>query len=143
MAVLGRRACAPTLQAMAAQERRHLETFERLLVERRARPTALQPLWHLAGFALGAGTALMGERAAMACTVAVEEAIDEHYRGQAAMLGSEEAPLKAVIEASRADEDEHRRIALAHGAEQALAYPLLRQAIKSGSRVAIWLSERI
>src|SRR6185436_2077655 len=76
MAVLRGRPCAPAVAAMAAQERLHLETFDRLVAERRARPTALQPLWHLAGFALGLGTALMGERAAMACTVAVEEAID-------------------------------------------------------------------
>jgi ubiquinone biosynthesis monooxygenase Coq7 len=143
MAVLGRHACAPALAAMAAQERHHLETFDRLMAERRARPTALQPLWHLAGFALGAGTALMGSRAAMACTVAVEEAIDTHYRRQAAQLGTAEAPLKATIERFRAEEDEHRRTGLAHGAEQAPGYPVLRAAIKAGSRLAIWLSERV
>jgi ubiquinone biosynthesis monooxygenase Coq7 len=143
MAVLGRHACAPALATMAAQERHHLETFERMVGERRVRPTALQPLWHLAGFALGAGTALKGSRAAMACTVAVEEAIDTHYRRQAAQLGPGEAPLKATIERFRAEEDEHRRTGLAHGAEQAVGYPLMRAAIKAGSRVAIWLSERI
>jgi ubiquinone biosynthesis monooxygenase Coq7 len=143
MAVLRRHACAPAVAAMAAQERRHLEAFDRLMGERRARPTALQPLWHLAGFALGAATALMGSRAAMACTVAVEEAIDTHYRRQAAQLGPAEAPLKATIERFRAEEDEHRRTGLAHGAEQAVGYPVLREAIKAGSRLAIWLSERI
>lgn len=143
MAVLGRSRAAPAIREMAAQERRHLEAFERLAVERRVRPTALQPLWHVAGYALGVGTALLGERAAMACTVAVEEAIDEHYRRQAARLGPDEAPLKRTIETFRAEEDEHRRIGLAHGAEQAPGYPLLRAAIKSGSRLAIWLSERV
>jgi ubiquinone biosynthesis monooxygenase Coq7 len=143
MAVLGRAAAAPTIRAMAAQERRHLEAFERLAIERRVRPTALQPLWHLAGYALGVGTALLGERAAMACTVAVEEAIDEHYRRQSERLGAEEAPLKQTLETFRAEEDEHRRIGLAHGAEQAPGYALLRGAIKAGSRLAIWLSERV
>jgi 3-demethoxyubiquinol 3-hydroxylase len=143
MAVLGRHACAPALAAMAAQERRHLETFDRLMTERRARPTALQPLWHVAGFALGLGTALMGSRAAMACTVAVEETIDTHYGRQAAQLGPAETPLKGTIERFRAEEDEHRRTGLAHGAEQAVGYPVLRAAIKTGSRLAIWLSERL
>jgi ubiquinone biosynthesis monooxygenase Coq7 len=143
LAVLRGKPSAPVIAAMAAQEKRHLETFERLMVERRARPSALQPLWHLAGFALGAGTALMGERAAMACTVAVEEAIDTHYRRQAAQLAPDEAPLRQTIETFRAEEDEHRRAGLAHGAEGAPGYPVLREAIKAGSRMTIWLSERI
>ena len=143
MAVLGRSACAPTLAAMAAQERRHLERFNELLVERRARPTALQPLWHLAGFALGVGTALLGERAAMACTVAVEEVIDEHYRAQASALGEREPALKSVIEEFRRDEAAHRDEGLAHGAEQTPGYELLTGAIKAGSRLAIWLSTRL
>jgi ubiquinone biosynthesis monooxygenase Coq7 len=85
----------------------------------------------------------MGREAAMACTVAIEETIDEHYRKQAAALGPEDAPLKAKIEEFRADELQHRAIGLAEGAERAPAYPLLTGAIKAGSRLAIWLSERI
>ncbi len=143
LAVLGHSPVGPTIREMYDQERAHLETFDRLLVERRVRPTALQPLWHVAGFALGAATALLGERTAMACTVAVEEAIDEHYAAQAAELGDDEAALKATIEAFRADELAHRDTGLDHDAEQAPAYPLLSGAIKAGSRLAIWLSQRI
>jgi len=131
------------VEHMARQEARHLETFDRLLVERRARPTALQPFWHVAGFALGAATALLGSKAAMACTVAVEEVIDEHYRRQEEALPESEESLKETIESFRREEIEHRDTGLAHGAEQAPAYPLLTQAIKSGSRLAIWLAERI
>ncbi len=146
LAVLGRKHPAyGEIRRMAEQEERHLRTFEKLIVERRVRPTALAPLWHVAGFALGAGTALLGARAAMACTVAIEETIDEHYAGQAAALEDlpEEAELKAVVEEFRADELEHRDTALAHGAEGAPGYPVLSAAIKAGSRLAIWLSERV
>lgn len=143
LAVLGRSATAPTIKHMYEQELRHLETFDKLMVERRVRPTALQPLWHVAGFGLGAVTALMGERAAMACTVAVEEAIDEHYAAQAETLGEDEPALKATIEEFRQEELEHRDIGLQHGAEDAPAYPVLSAAIKTGSRLAIWLSERV
>lgn len=143
LAVLRRSAKAPLLIRMAEQERHHLETFQKLMVARRARPTALLPFWHLAGFALGAGTALLGERAAMACTVAVEEAIDEHYSAQSAVLGPDEAGLKSTIEEFRQEELEHRDIGLANEAEKAPAYPVLSAAIKVGCRAAIWLSERI
>ncbi|MGF1607819.1 MAG: demethoxyubiquinone hydroxylase family protein [Kiloniellales bacterium] len=143
LAVLGRGRSAPTLLHMHAQELRHLQTFEKLMVERRVRPTLLQPLWHVAGFALGAGTALLGEKAAMACTVAVEEVINEHYARQAEKFGPDEAPLQETIEEFRREELEHRDTALAAGAEQAPAYGLLSGAIKAGSRLAIWLSERI
>ena len=146
LAVLGRdHPAAAEIRRMAEQEERHLKTFEKLMVERRVRPTALAPLWHVVGFALGAGTALLGERAAMACTVAVEETIDAHYAGQAAVLEGlpEEAPLKAVVEEFRAEELEHRDTALAHGAEGAPGYQVLSAAIKAGSRLAVWLSERV
>jgi 3-demethoxyubiquinol 3-hydroxylase len=143
LAVFGDRADATPIRDMYEQEKKHLETFERLLVERRARPSALQPLWHVAGFALGAATALIGREAAMACTVAVEEVIDEHYAKQAEALGDSEPELKATIEAFRADEIAHREIGLAEGATQAPGYPLLTGAIKTGSRLAIWLAERV
>jgi ubiquinone biosynthesis monooxygenase Coq7 len=146
IAVLGHgHPAAPELRHMLEQEHEHLEAFEKMIVERRVRPTALTPLWHVVGFAMGAATAAMGEKAAMACTLAVEEAIDEHYAGQARALEGlpEEAELKSVVEKFREDELEHRETALAHGAEQALGYPVLSATIKGGSRLAIWLSERI
>jgi ubiquinone biosynthesis monooxygenase Coq7 len=140
--VLGKTPSAPVLREMAAQEQRHLDGFNRLIVERRVRPTVLTPLWHVAGFALGAATAALGEKAAMACTVAVEEVIDEHYARQAAALGDDEAELRATIEEYRADELAHRDTALAHDAENAPGYEVLTRAVKAGSRLAIWLSER-
>lgn len=133
----------PEIERMGRQEEQHLRTFERLMVERKARPTVLQPVWHVAGFALGAATALLGPSAAMACTEAIEEVIDEHYAAQSKTLGAGEADLKAHIDQFRAEEVEHRDTARAHGAAEAPAYPLLTGAIKQASRVAIWLSERI
>jgi len=143
LAVLGNTPSAPVIRRMAEQERRHLETFNRLLPVRRVRPTALAPLWHAAGFALGAATALLGERAAMACTVAVEEVIDEHYAAQAASLGDDETPLKQTLEQFRQEELEHRDEGLAHGAVQAPGYETLTAAVKTASRLAIWLSTRV
>jgi 3-demethoxyubiquinol 3-hydroxylase len=143
MAVLGKSASAETLRHMTEQEKKHLETFEKLAVERRVRPTLLSPVWHAAGFALGAGTALLGEKAAMACTQAIEEVIDEHYAEQAEKLGDDEKDLRDTIEKFRAEEVEHRDTAIAHGAQEAPAHALLIGTIKSGSRLAIWLSERI
>ena len=142
LAVLGRSPAAPAIRRMAEQEKRHLAAFDKLVAARRVRPTMLSPLWHAAGFALGAATALLGERAAMACTVAVEEVIDEHYRKQSELLGDSEPELQAAIEDFRHDELEHRAIGLAHGAEQAPGYAALSAAIKAGSRLAIWLSTR-
>jgi ubiquinone biosynthesis monooxygenase Coq7 len=141
-AVLRDGEAAELIDHMAEQEARHLATFNRLISERRARPTILGPLWHVAGFALGASTALLGEKAAMACTAAVEEVIDEHYEGQLAALGDSDPELRDVIAEYRADEAEHRDTALAHGAEEALGYPVLSAAVKTASRLAIWLSER-
>lgn len=143
LAVLGRGRKAELLRHMRAQEQRHLETFNKVVADRRVRPTALLPFWHLAGFALGAATALLGEKTAMACTVAVEEAIDAHYTAQIDALGETEPELRATLETFRAEEREHRDIALDHGAEAAPGYRLLSAAIKAGCRVAIGLSERV
>ena len=142
-AVLGEGPAADAVAEMAAKEAEHLETFERLVGERGVRPTALLPLWHLAGYVLGAATGLMGERAAMACTLAVEDVIEEHYAGQAARLGEDEAELRAAIESFRADEIAHRETALAFEARDAPACGVLAGAVKAGSRLAIWLSTRI
>ena len=131
------------LRHMQAQEQVHLDKFSALVAERRVRPTALLPFWHIAGFALGAATAAMGERAAMACTVAVEEAIDEHYRSQSAVLGADEAALRDTIETFRAEELEHRDIGLANEAEKTPGYKVLSALIKAGCKVAIAVSERV
>lgn len=143
LAVLGGARSAPVIRQMADQELQHMETFDRIMNERHVRPTLLSPFWHMAGFALGAGTALLGEKAAMACTEAVEEVIDEHYAAQAEELGDDEPELKATIEAFRADELEHRDTARSHDAAGAPGYDLLTAGIKAGSRLAIWLSTRI
>ena len=143
LAILGKRPAARAVREMAATEERHLAEFETLLTGRRVRPTLLQPVWSLAGWALGAGTALLGERAAMAATVAVEEVIDEHYRAQAERLGEAEPELRDKILAFRDDELAHRDAALAAGAEETPGYDLLSAAIKAGSRLAIWLSTRL
>lgn len=147
LAVLGRdpsaRESVAAIRHMAEQETAHFATFERLINERQVRPTALEPVWRVAGYALGAMTALMGEKAAMACTAAVEDVIDEHYAAQAERLGDADPELKSIIEQARAEELEHRQSALAHGAEDAPAYPLLSAAIKFGCRTAIALAERI
>lgn len=136
------RGAAEAIAHMAEQEREHLETFDRLVNARKVRPTALEPVWRVAGFALGAATAFMGEKTAMACTAAVEEVIDEHYAQQIAKLDHDPA-LKSVLEDFRADEQAHRDEALAHGAEAAPGYRLLSGAIRAGCRMAIKLSERI
>jgi ubiquinone biosynthesis monooxygenase Coq7 len=144
LAVLGQnRPAARAIARMARQEERHLERFDALMAERGVRPTALQPLWKVAGFALGAATALMSERAAMACTDAVETEIDRHYARQLAELGESDPELASDIEAFRAEELEHRETAREHGAAETLGYPLLTGAIRAGCRMAIALSERI
>jgi len=146
LSVLRKSACAPVILRMADQEKHHLETFDAMLVERQVRPTILGPLWRVAGFALGAATALMGEKAAMACTVAVEEVIDEHYQQQSERLSGDthqdEPMLKSTIDEFRAEELQHRDTALGLGAADAVGYPVLSAVIKTGSRAAIWLSER-
>ena len=143
LAVLGRSPSGPIIRDMARQEREHLEAFNALVAERQVRPTALSPLWHVAGFALGAATALLGERAAMACTVAVEDVIEAHYASQIEHLGDDEPDLARIFEGFRAGELEHRETGLRHGAEGAPGYEPLTAAIKAGARLAIWLSERI
>jgi ubiquinone biosynthesis monooxygenase Coq7 len=143
LAVLGRGGKGDLLRHMQAQEQVHLRTFNEVIADRRVRPTAMLPLWHLAGFALGMVTAALGEKAAMACTVAVEEAIEAHYTAQLETLGSSEPELRQTVEKFRAEELEHRTTALENGAEQAPGYRLLSRAIKAGCRAAIAISERV
>ena len=144
LAVMGDRAPhAAEIAAMAEQEAAHRARFDALIAARGVRPTALQPLWSVAGYALGAATALIGPEAAMACTAAVEEEIDRHYTKQLDELGEDDPDLAAMITEFREDERAHRAAALAAGAERAPAFPLLSGAIRLGCRAAIRLSERV
>lgn len=146
LAVMGDRAPhSAEIRHMAAQEAEHRAQFDALIARRGVRPTALQPFWSAAGYALGAATALIGPEAAMACTAAVEEEIDRHYSDQLDRLEETGADpeLAGLIERFREDERDHRETALASGAEQAPAYPLLSGLIRLGCRVAIRVSERV
>jgi ubiquinone biosynthesis monooxygenase Coq7 len=146
IAVMGDRGPqSPEIRAMAEQEAAHLAKFDALMARRGTRPTALQPLWSAAGYALGAATALIGPEAAMACTAAVEQEIDRHYTRQLEELerDGDDPELCAMIAEFRDDERAHRDAALAAGAERAPAYPLLSGAIRLGCRAAIRLAQRI
>ncbi|MES2302641.1 MAG: demethoxyubiquinone hydroxylase family protein [Pseudomonadota bacterium] len=144
LAVMGDRAPhSAEIAAMAAQEADHRKRFDDLIARRGVRPTALQPVWSAAGFALGAATALIGPEAAMACTAAIETEIDRHYTEQLEELDDEDPELSAMIREFRDDEREHRDAALAAGAEKAPAYPVLFHAIRLGCRAAIAISKRI
>ena len=138
----GRHKLAGEIRHMAQQEQRHLDGMNALMARRSVRPTLLGPIWHVAGFALGAGTALLGPKAAMACTEAVETVIDEHYGEQSAALEAGSDPeLKAMIDDYRADEVEHREAAAAHTGGS--AFPLMESLIRAGCRTAIALAKRI
>jgi len=131
------------LQEMEAHEAAHLARFDAILNQRRVRPTLMAPLWRVAGFALGAGTALMGEKAAHACTEAVETVIEDHYASQIAELGAREPELAAELTQFRDDEMAHRDQAVAEGARDAPGYPLLAAVIRAGCRAAIAISEKV
>ncbi|UVI40041.1 demethoxyubiquinone hydroxylase family protein [Qipengyuania spongiae] len=146
LAVMGDRGPhSAEIAGMAEQEAGHRAKFDALMARRGVRPTTLQPFWNVAGFALGAGTALIGPEAAMACTAAVEEEIDRHYSQQLDALAEDgdDPELAEMIEEFREDEREHRDAALAAGAERAPAYPVLSGLIRLGCRAAIRISERI
>lgn len=143
LAVLGKSPSAPVIREMAEQEQQHLDVFSGMLVKRRVRPTALMPLWHVAAYALGAATALLGEKAAMACTVAVESVIDEHYAEQEKALGDRDPELKSTVTKFRADEKEHHDTALEHGAEDSPFYHILRNVVVYQTKLAIFLSKRV
>lgn len=139
----GRERISGQLAAMEAHEAAHLARFDELVVERRVRPTALAPVWRLAGFALGAGTALLGEKAAHACTEAVENVIAEHYAGQIEELSALEPELARELSAFREEEIAHRDLAVEEGAREAPGYRLLAAAIGAGCRAAIKISEKV
>ena len=132
-----------TIQHMADQEQEHIEKFNELIIEKRVRPTALLPVWNIAGFALGAGTALMGEKAAMACTVAVEKVIGEHYRDQQELLEDDQKDLKKTIAKFEKDELEHHDIGIEHDAENAPGYKVMTKIIEIGCKTAIAISKKI
>ena len=142
LAVMGGRGpVAPAIGRMRAQEARHLAVFDDLLTKRRVRPTLLHPLWHVAGYVLGVGTALLGPQAAMACTVAVETEIDRHYQAQRDALGDATDPeLSAHIADFQAEEVEHRDTASEMGGT---GFPVMSALIRAGCRAAIAVSQRI
>jgi len=134
------------LQHMKQQEQVHLDKLNDLVVNRRVRPSALLPLWHMAGYALGAGTALLGKEAAMACTVAVETAIGGHYNNQIREVlakGYDEQELLDIIKQNRDEELEHLDTGLEHNAEQAPFYQALSAVVQAGCKAAVWVTERV
>ena len=145
LAVLRKQETVSAIQHMLEQERIHLKKFEFEIVNRRVRPTALLPLWHVLGFALGAGSALLGSKAAMACTVAVEEVIDKHYEEQIDEIEnySDEIELKSTFQDFRDEELEHRDTGLEYGANNFSGHFVLNKLVKIGATAAIWLSKRI
>ena len=132
-----------TIQHMADQEKEHIEKFNELILEHRVRPTVLLPLWNIAGYTLGATTAMMGEKAAMACTVAVEKVIGEHYREQQDLLENDHKELKKTIKKFEKDELEHHDIGIEHDAESAPGYLIMTKIIEFGCKTAIALSKKI
>ncbi len=128
---------------MEAQEDEHLARFDAMLIERRVRPSLLAPLWRAAGFGLGAATALIGEAAAHACTEAVETVIEGHYAAQIAEIEAAEPALAAELSRFRDDELAHRDAAVAAGAHEAPAYPLLSAVVRAGCRAAIRIAEKV
>ena len=139
----GREAISADLVEMEGHEAAHLAAFDATLAERGVRPTVLTPMWRAAGFLLGAGTALMGEKAAHACTEAVESVIERHYADQIAELEVQEPELAAELSHFRDEELAHRDHAIEHGAREAPAYALLSAVIGAGCRAAIRLAEKI
>jgi ubiquinone biosynthesis monooxygenase Coq7 len=139
----GKDRIAYQLQEMEAHEAAHLARFDEILNERQVRPTLMAPVWRLAGFALGVGTALMGEKAAHACTEAVETVIEDHYQSQIDELEKREPELAAELKQFREDELSHRDQAIAEGAQSAPGYGLLSAVIRAGCRGAIAISEKV
>ncbi|MDG2458313.1 MAG: demethoxyubiquinone hydroxylase family protein [Alphaproteobacteria bacterium] len=143
LAILKNTPVGPTIQHMKDQEEEHLDTFNKLLVENDTRPTALLPLWNVMGYGLGVASALMGEKAAMACTIAVEEVIGEHYAKQAETLDKKDDKLKSTLEKFRDDELDHLETGVQHDGENAPGYEIMKTIVQFGCRTAIKISEKI
>jgi len=131
------------IEEMKEQEKKHLEYFEKEIQKRKIKPTSLLPLWDLMGVALGFGTALLGKKAAMLCTASVEEVIEDHYQNQLQKLGNDEKDLKAKIEKFKEDEIEHKNMAYETGVTNKGFYSIMDKVIRTGSRIAITISEKI
>ncbi len=134
---------AKQLVEMEGHEQVHLSRFDELLNQHGVRPTLMSPIWRAAAFALGAGTALLGDKAAHACTEAVESVIEKHYAGQIEELRDRDPELTAELVQFRDDELGHRDLAIEEGAHEAVGYPLLTAVIQAGCRAAIKISEKI
>ena len=131
------------IEEMKEHEKEHLEYFENEIKKRKIKPTSLIPLWDIMGVTLGFGTALLGKKAAMLCTASVEEVIEDHYENQLKKLGNDEMELKAKIEKFKGDEINHKNIAYESGATNEGVYSIMDKVIKTGSRIAITISEKI
>ena len=131
------------IEEMKEQEKEHLEYFEKEIQKRKIKHTYLLPLWDVMGVALGFGTALLGKKAAMLCTASVEEVIEDHYQNQLKKLGNDEVDLKAKIEKFKEEEVSHKNIAYEAGATNKGLYSIMDKVIRTGSRIAITISEKI
>jgi len=135
----------PDLVFMAEQEAEHLKTFTKLMIEHKSQPTIFQPLWHVLSYGMGTVTALMGKRAAHACTIAVEEVIVEHYQQQIDAL--QDSPthqdLRTIIQQFQKEEDHHRQIAEQGGGKQAVGFNILTKIVKVITKTAITVSKKI
>ena len=131
------------IEDMKEHEKEHFEYFEKEIQKRKIKPTYLLPLWDVMGVALGFGTVLLGKKAAMLCTASVEEVIEDHYQNQLKKLGNDEKDLKAKIEKFRGEEENHKNIAYESGATNEGFYSIMDKVIKTGSRLAITISEKI
>ena len=131
------------IEEMKEHEKEHFDFFEKEIQKRNIKPTYFLPLWDIMGVALGFGTALMGKKAAMLCTASVEEVIENHYENQLKKLGDDEKDLKAKIEKFKEDEVDHKNIAYSHGATNKGFYSIMDKVIRTGSRIAITISEKI
>mgnify|MGYP001229315616 FL=1 len=132
-----------TIEEMKVHEKEHCEFFEKEIRKRKIRPTKLLPLWDLLGVGLGFGSTLLGKKAAMLCTASVEEVIDKHYQNQIDQLGPEERDLQKKIIKFREDELHHKDIAYEKGATKKGLYSIMDKVIKTGSKLAIKISEKI
>ena len=131
------------IEEMKEREKEHLEYFEKEIQKRKIKPTYLLPVWDLMGVTLGFGTALLGKKAAMLCTASVEEVIEDHYQNQLKKLGNDEMDLKAKIEKFKGQEMNHKNIAYESGATNKGLYSIMDKVIRTGSRIAITISEKI
>ena len=143
LAILKNTPVGPTIKHMKEQEQEHLDTFNQLMFENDTRPTVLLPLWNVMGFGLGVASAVMGEKAAMACTIAVEEVIGEHYAKQAETLNDDHKELKKTLMKFRDDELDHLETGIEHNGENAPGYEIMKIIVQLGCRTAIKISEKI